>query len=176
VLELKLDRPIKERADKDLFLAFGDMSGMGSAYGLNEIKAAIRHARKNDKIRGIYLNVEIVSAGMATLQEIRQELLDFKKSGKFIVAYNDICSEKAYYLTSVADRQYLNPQGALELNGLSSEVLFFKGTLEKLDIEPYIFKVGEYKSAVEPFVGDLLPQFPQRSFPAQHRQIQRQVF
>lgn len=162
VLELKLDRPIKERADKDLFLAFGDMSGMGSAYGLNEIKAAIRHARKNDKIRGIYLNVEIVSAGMATLQEIRQELLDFKKSGKFIVAYNDICSEKAYYLTSVADRQYLNPQGALELNGLSSEVLFFKGTLEKLDIEPYIFKVGEYKSAVEPFVLDKMSDASRR--------------
>ncbi|MGV3639324.1 MAG: signal peptide peptidase SppA [Adhaeribacter sp.] len=162
VLELKLDRPIKERADKDLFLAFSDMSGMGSAYGLNEIKAAIRHAKKNDKIRGIYLNVEIVSAGMATLQEIRQELLDFKKSGKFIVAYNDICSEKAYYLTSVADRQYLNPQGALELNGLSSEVLFFKGTLEKLDIEPYIFKVGEYKSAVEPFVLDKMSDASRR--------------
>ncbi|MGV3503912.1 MAG: signal peptide peptidase SppA [Adhaeribacter sp.] len=162
VLELKLDRPIKERADKDLFLALGEMSAMGSAYGLNEIKAAIRHAKKNDHIRGIYLNVEIVSAGMATLQEIRQELLDFKKSGKFIVAYNDICSEKAYYLTSVADRQYLNPQGALELNGLSSEVVFFKGTLEKLDIEPYIFKVGEYKSAVEPFVLDKMSEASRR--------------
>lgn len=161
VLELKLDKPIRERADKDLFLAFSDIGDM-SAYGLNEIKAAIRHARKDDKIRGIYLNVEVVSAGMATLQEIRQELLDFKKSGKFIVAYNDICSEKAYYLTSVADRQYLNPQGALELNGLSSEVLFFKGTLEKLDIEPYIFKVGEYKSAVEPFVLDKMSEASRR--------------
>jgi protease IV len=154
VLELKLDQPIQERGGNDPFEAFGALSGMSNVYGLNEIKASIRHARTNDKIRGIYLNVEVLSAGMATLQEIRDELLAFKKSGKFIVAYNDICSEKAYYLTSVADKLYLHPQGALELNGLSSEVMFFKGTLEKLDIQPYIFKVGEYKSAVEPFILD----------------------
>jgi protease-4 len=154
VLELKLDKPIQERGGNDPFESFGAIGGLSNVYGLNEIKASIRHAKTNDKIRGIYLNVEILSAGMATVQEIRDALLDFKKSGKFIVAYNDICSEKAYYLTSVADRQYLNPQGALELNGLSSEVLFFKGTLEKLDIQPYIFKVGEYKSAVEPFILD----------------------
>jgi protease IV len=154
VLELKLDKPIQERGGNDPFESLGLIGGLSNVYGLNEIKASIRHAKTNDKIRGIYLHVELVSAGMATLQEIRDELLDFKKSGKFIVAYNDICSEKAYYLTSVADKQYLHPQGALELNGLSSEVMFFKGTLEKLDIEPYIFKVGEYKSAVEPFVRD----------------------
>lgn len=154
VLQIKLDKPIQERAGNDPFESLGAIGGLSNVYGLNEIKASIRHAKTNDKIRGIYLNVELVSAGMATLQEIRDELLDFKKSGKFIVAYNDICSEKAYYLTSVADRHYLNPQGALELNGLSSEVMFFKGTLEKLDIQPYIFKVGDYKSAVEPFVLD----------------------
>jgi protease-4 len=154
VLELKLDKPIQERGGNDPFESLGLIDGLSNVYGLNEIKASIRHAKNNDKIKGIYLNVEILSAGMATVQEIRDELLDFKKSGKFIVAYNDICSEKAYYLTSVAHRQYLHPQGVLELNGLSSEVMFFKGTLEKLDIQPYIFKVGEYKSAVEPFILD----------------------
>ena len=154
VLELKLDKPIQERGGNDPFESLGVFGGLSNVYGLNEIKASIRHAKNNDKIKGIYLNVEILSAGMATVQEIRDELLAFKKSGKFIVAYNDICSEKAYYLTSVAHKQYLHPQGALELNGLSSEVIFFKGTLEKLDIQPYIFKVGEYKSAVEPFILD----------------------
>jgi protease IV len=154
VLELTLDKPIQERGGNDPFESLGFIGGISNVYGLNDIKASIRHAKNNDKMRGIYLNVELLSAGMATVQEIRDALLDFKKSGKFIVAYNDICSEKAYYLTSVADKQYLHPQGALELNGLSSEVMFFKGTLEKLDIQPYIFKVGEYKSAVEPFILD----------------------
>lgn len=158
VLELKLDKPIQERGGNDPFESLGLVGGLSNVYGLKEIKAAIRHAKKDDNIRGIYLHVEILSAGMASVEEIRQALLDFKKSGKFIVAYNDICSEKAYYLTSVADRQYLHPQGALELNGLSSEVMFFKGTLEKLDIEPYIFKVGAYKSAVEPFVLDKMSE------------------
>jgi protease-4 len=154
VLELKLDKPIMERGGNDPFESFSAIGGLSRGLGLDEIKASIRHAKTNDKVQGIYLNVEILSAGMATVEEIRDALLDFKKSGKFIVAYNDICSEKAYYLTSVAHKQYLNPQGALELNGLSSEVMFFKGTLEKLGIQPYIFKVGEFKSAVEPFIRD----------------------
>lgn len=158
VLELKLDRNINERGTQDPFEAFGIPGSGNGEDGLDEIKAAIRHARTDKNIKGIYLNIEILSAGMATVQEIREELLDFKKSGKFIVAYNDICSEKAYYLTSVADKQYLNPQGALEFNGLSSEIMFFKGTLEKLDIQPYIFKVGEFKSAVEPFVLDKMSE------------------
>ena len=151
ILELKLDREIDERGDNDPFE--GMLGSLGtSKYGLDEIKASIRHAKTDDNIKGIYLSTEILTAGMATVEEIRNELLDFKKSGKFIVSYNDICSEKAYYLTSVANRQFLNPQGALEINGLSSEIMFFKGTLEKLDIQPEIFKVGEFKSAVEPFL------------------------
>ena len=151
VLELTLDQPISERKAKDPFdeLGFGGAFGNGG-YGLDEIKAAIRNAKTDDKIKGIFLNVELLDAGMATLEEIRQELLDFKKSKKFIVAYNDICSEKAYYLVSVADKMYLNPQGAFELNGLSAETMFFKGMLDKLNIDVSIFKVGEFKSAVEP--------------------------
>src|SRR5690606_33814924 len=95
---------------------------------------------------------------MATTEEIRNALLDFKTSGKFIVAYNDICTEKSYYLNSVADKIYLNPAGTLEFNGLSSEVVFFKGMFEKLNIQPYIFKVGEFKSAVEPIILDKMSE------------------
>jgi protease-4 len=154
VLELKLDKPIAERQDKDPFGSLGMPFGVRNNLGLQEIKDAIRKAKKDDHIEGIYLNVSRAQAGMAMLEEIRNELLDFKKSGKFVVAYNDLCSEKSYYLTSVADKIYLNPAGTLEFNGLSSEVYFFKGLLEKLNIEPYIFKVGKFKSAVEPFFLD----------------------
>src|SRR5207237_533593 len=97
VLELKLDQPITERQPKDPFDDLGIPFGIGaSSYGLDEIKASIRKAKNDDKVRGIFLNVEMVDAGMATLEEIRKELVDFKQSKKFIVAYNDICSEKAY--------------------------------------------------------------------------------
>ncbi|PSR53813.1 signal peptide peptidase SppA [Adhaeribacter arboris] len=159
VLELKLDQPITERQPKDPFDDLGIPFGVGAgSYGLDEIKAAIRKAKNDEKVRGIFLNVEMVDAGMATLEEIRKELVDFKQSKKFIVAYNDICSEKAYYLVSVADKMYLNPQGAFELNGLNAETMFFKGMLEKLNIDVNIFKVGEYKSAVEPLFLDKMSE------------------
>src|SRR5688572_13469935 len=159
VLELKLDKPIAERKADDPFTDLGiPMMGVRNDLGLQEIKDAIRKAKADKNIDGIYLNVSRVQAGMATLEEIRNELLNFKKSGKFVVAYNDLCSEKSYYLTSVADKIYLNPAGTLEFNGLSSELFFFKGMLEKLDIKPYIFKVGEFKSAVEPFFLDKMSE------------------
>ena len=152
VLELKLDQPITERQNKDPFeelgIPFGQLSNGG--LGLDELKASIRKAKTDSNIKGIFLNIETVDAGMATLEEIRKELLSFKESKKFIVAYNDICSEKAYYLVSVADKMYLNPQGEFELNGLSAETMFFKNMLDKLNIDVNIFKVGEFKSAVEP--------------------------
>jgi protease-4 len=120
VLELKLNKPIAEREARDHFsdMGFG-YTGLRNALGLQEIKDAIRKAKTDDNIKGIYLDVAMVQGGMATLEEIRNALLDFKKSGKFVVAYNDLCSEKSYYLTSVADKIYLNPAGTLEFNGLS---------------------------------------------------------
>ncbi|GAA4302269.1 signal peptide peptidase SppA [Nibribacter koreensis] len=159
VLELKLSQPITERSPRSPFadLGFGDLLGE-SGIGLDDIKASIRKAAKDDNIEGIMLNLEFMQVGMASLEEIRDELLEFKKSKKFIVAYSEIATEKAYYLSSVADRIYLNPSGTLELNGLSSEVMFYKGTFEKLDIQPYIFKVGEFKSAVEPFILDKMSE------------------
>ncbi|MBX0333329.1 signal peptide peptidase SppA [Pontibacter sp. HSC-14F20] len=159
VLELKLDKAIVEREQEN---PFGDFSigffSMNSNDGLDQIKASIRRAKTDDNVKGIFLNMRFVDAGMAKLEEIRDELIDFKESGKFIVSYGDMTNEKAYYLSSVADKIYLNPMGTLEFNGISSEVFFFKGTLEKLDIEPEIFKVGDFKSAVEPFFLDKMSE------------------
>lgn len=86
------------------------------------------------------------------VQLIRDALLAFKKSGKFIYAYGESFTEKGYYLTSVADKIFLNPAGGLDFNGISAEISFFKGTLDKLDIKPVVFRVGQFKSAVEPFI------------------------
>ncbi|UYZ64994.1 signal peptide peptidase SppA [Hymenobacter weizhouensis] len=149
VLELKLDKPLAERGFKDPFAAFG--GGNGTLIGLDELKVAIRRAKDDDGIRGIFLNLELVQGGMASLEEIRRELLDFKKAGKFIVSYTDAQSEKSYYLASVADKLYLNPQGTLEFNGLSSETMYYKNLFDKLGVQAQIFRVGSFKSAVEPF-------------------------
>src|SRR5690606_18298344 len=93
-------------------------------------------------------------AGFATMREIREALLDFKTSKKKIIAYSEVYTQGAYYLASVADKVYLNPEGALEFKGLKSETMFFKGALDKLGIEAQIIRVGNYKSAVEPFFTD----------------------
>ncbi|GAB3539672.1 signal peptide peptidase SppA [Pontibacter brevis] len=152
VLELKLDKPIVERDPENPFAELGFSFGsLSSSDGLDQIKAAIRRAKTDDNVKGIFLNMIYVDAGMAKLEEIRNELIDFKESGKFVVSYTDASTEKAYYLASVADKIYLNPMGTIEFNGMSSEMYFFKRLLDKLNIEAQIFKVGTYKSAVEPF-------------------------
>ncbi|MGV3540615.1 MAG: signal peptide peptidase SppA [Rufibacter sp.] len=159
VLEIKLSQPVVERSPRSPLADLGFSDALGdSGIGLDEIKASIRKAKGDDNIKGIFLNLDLLQAGMASVEEIRNALLDFKKSKKFVVAYSEFSSEKAYYLASVADRFYLNPSGTIEFNGLASEVMFFKGTLEKLDLQPYIFKVGEYKSAVEPFILDKMSE------------------
>jgi protease-4 len=145
VLELKLNKPISERSQS------ADPLGGSSSLGLVGLKDVIKRAKTDDDIKGILLNLELVQGGMASLEEVRDALLDFKKSGKFVVAYHEIASEKSYYLSSVADQIYLHPQGTLEFNGLSSEVMFYKRLFDKAGIQPYIFRVGSFKSAVEPF-------------------------
>lgn len=147
VLELKLNEPLTERG-RDSKFSFG---GNNSSTGLINLKEAISRAKGDDDIKGILLNLDIVQGGMASLEEVREALLDFKKSGKFVVAYHEVCSEKSFYLSSVANQIYLHPQGTLEFNGLSTEVMFYKRLFEKAGIEPYIFRVGSFKSAVEPF-------------------------
>lgn len=152
VLHLQLNKPIVEREEGIPITPFDVLPGAeGGVHGLVEILESIRGAKEDANIKGIYLDVQFVSAGFASLKEIRDELEDFKTSGKWVVAYNEIFTEKDYYLASVADELYLNPVGTLELNGLVQEVVFFKGLLDKLGIEPQVFRVGEFKSAVEPF-------------------------
>ncbi len=153
VLWMKLNRPINERGESDdpfTAFAFGGRDNM--PLGLVEIRRALARAKDDSKIEGIYLDLSFLPAGYASVEEIRNALLDFKTSGKFIVAYGEAYTEKAYYLASVADRIFLNPVGALEFNGLYQETAFLKGTLEKLDVKPEVFRVGDFKSAVEPFL------------------------
>lgn len=121
-------------------------------YGLDEVLSSIRKAKENENIKGIYIQANSLSAGYASLEEIRHALKDFKESGKFIVAYGDSYTQSLYYLSSIADKVMLNPQGMLEWRGLAATPMFFKDLLEKIGVEMQVFKVGTYKSAVEPFI------------------------
>lgn len=150
ILNLRLSGVILERISVDDPFS-GIMPQDRSVMGLAEITSAIRKARNEDKIKGIYIDSRIFSASPATLSEIRQELLRFKESGKFIVAYADNYMQAGYYLASVADKVAINPQGSLDIHGLASIPMFFKEALQKMGIEVQVFKVGTYKSAVEPF-------------------------
>ena len=152
VLKIELDKPIEERSTDNPFSSFGPVSGTGDAIGLVELKRTLKEAKDDDNIKGIYLQTESPMAGWASLEEVRNALIDFKKSKKFVYAYAETMTEKGYYIASVADKIYLNPVGDLEWNGLNAELSFFKGTLDKLGIKPEIFKVGDFKSAVEPFI------------------------
>ena len=149
ILMLNLEGTIEEKAKEDIFAPF--MGGEMSTLGLNEILSAIDKAKDNDKIKGMYINCGIVSADHATLQEIRSKLLEFKASKKWIVAYSDVYMQGAYYLASVADKVYINPQGRLDWHGVGSQPIFYKNLLEKLGVKFTIVKVGTYKSATETF-------------------------
>lgn len=151
VLAIDFSKSIQESPQANPFenLSFSPSDGPMVLY---EVKDAILKAAKDDKIKGIYLKSGDFSGGYAMMEEVREALLRFKESGKFIYAFADVYSEKGYYLASVADKIFLNPVGGLELNGLRAEVVFLKGMFEKLDIKPEVFRVGDFKSAVEPFL------------------------
>lgn len=153
VLHIRLDRRISELEVEDP-LADVLPGTAEERIGLMQLKQAIRKAKGDPKIEGIYVNSGIVGAGYATVAEIREALLDFRESGKWVIAHADYFSEGGYYLATAADKIYLNPSGQFEFNGLTAEVQFFKGLFEKLDIKPQIFRVGDFKSAVEPFMRD----------------------
>ncbi len=155
VLEITLNHPILERGSKNPFANFdpGTMKSR-NPLGLEEILINIKKASTDDKIKGIYLHVSAVRTGFATLEEIRNALIDFKKSGKFLIAYAESYSQGAYYLASVADKIYLNPEGEVDFKGLRAELTFFKGALEKLEIEPEVIRHGKFKSAIEPYIND----------------------
>ncbi|MFM1821530.1 MAG: Protease [Bacteroidota bacterium] len=155
VLRLDLNRPIVENASTE----DNPFSSLTDAYfaptenvGLIQVLSALERAKVDPKIKGIYLDASFPMAGYAQLSEIREAIQKFQKSGKFVYAYANSYTEKGYYIASVADKTYLNPNGLLDFNGISVQYTFYKKALDKLDIEPLVFRVGTYKSAVEPFI------------------------
>ena len=154
VLVMNLEgRILVERSSEDDpdFSSFSFFGGVPTV-GLTSLKTAIKNAKEDENIKGIFLKGGTFMAGQAGIKELRDELKNFQESGKFIISYGEIYTENGYYLSSVSDEVYINPSGLMEFNGLSSETLFFKGLFEKLEIEPEIFRVGDFKSAVEPFL------------------------
>ncbi len=151
VLKINMNQIISETAPEDDPFSQLFTDGPGNV-GLIELKAAIANAALDPNIKGIYLQMEFPIAGFATLEEVRNALIDFKKTGKFIYTYGEIMTEQAIYLASVADKSYLNPAGGLEFNGLGAEIMFYKGMFEKIGVKPVIFRVGQYKSFVEPYI------------------------
>ncbi|AZQ62097.1 signal peptide peptidase SppA [Flammeovirga pectinis] len=153
VLELKLSQNIAEIGETDPFESLNSsyLPSKGSA-SLHDYLDIINKAAADDNISGIYLKGGYFGGSMPMAVEIRSALKAFKSEGKFIYAYADNISEAGYYIISEADKIYLNPIGDLEFNGLSSEVLYWKDFFKKIGVEPEVFRVGKYKSAVEPFM------------------------
>lgn len=153
ILALELSKKILDNEPSD---PFADMDIMNfdveSAVGLNDILKNIEKAKSDDNIDGIFLKLSSINAGISTVEEIRNALINFKESGKFIVSHSDAYSQKTYYLASVADEIYLTPEGGMQFVGLSAEVMFFSKMFKKFGIEPVILRHGKFKSAVEPFM------------------------
>lgn len=150
VLELNLDYDVQERTNED-FAALFDPNGDGSVLGLDQILLSIKHAKSDPKIKGIYLKTNISGTGYASILEIRNALKDFKSAGKFIYTAAPYYDEKNYYLACVADSVFIEKTGNVLFNGLTANVMFFKGALDKLGVEMQYVKVGAYKGAIEAF-------------------------
>ena len=161
VLYMKLDYDIPDRTTDKGFSAFNFSSmEMSDGTGMNEILRNIEHAKTDPNIKGIYMELSSIPTSTATLQEIRAKLLEFKESGKFIVTYGESYSQSAYYMASIADKVILNPEGALDLHGMASQIMFYKHLLEKLDVEMQIVRGpnNRFKSAVEPYFLDKMSE------------------
>ena len=161
VLYMKLDYEIPDRTTDNPFgnINFQTME-TSDATGLNEILRNIENAKTDANIKGIYLELSSIPTSTATIQEIRNKLIEFKESGKFIVAYGESYGQSAYYLASIADKIFLNPEGAMDLHGMASQIMFYKHLLEKLDIEMQIVRGpnNRFKSAVEPYFLDKMSE------------------
>lgn len=154
VLKIELNGALSDqKTDNPYAMLLGEED---TELSLTDILKAIKEAKNSDNIKGIYIEAGNFSAGSSSIDAIRRAITDFKESGKFVVAYGDQYTQGSYYLASVADKVYINPQGALLLTGMSSQTMFYKGLLNKLGVEMLIFKVGTYKGAVEPFMLDKL--------------------
>jgi protease-4 len=155
VFKLSLNGSLQETAESNPldFLSFGNIV---SDISIKDVLKAIRTAKDDDRIRGIYLEAGVLTGGTAGIDAVRRALIDFKTSGKFVVAYGNTYTQGSYYLCSVADKVFLNPLGMVDIHGLTGEVTFYKGILRKVGVEMVVFKVGTYKGAVEPYMLDKL--------------------
>ncbi len=149
ILRIDLNQEIKEQSREGLLHI--DMVGDSEVLGLNDIVRSLHEAANDDKIKGVFLTMGTCPSGWATLQEIRDALLDFKQSKKFIVAYGEVADQKSYYVGSAADQIFLHPSGMIEFKGLAINSMFFKGALDKLEITTEAFHCGKFKGAYEPF-------------------------
>lgn len=152
VLKISLSGSITDQAPADNPIAsiFGS-NGATEAQGLDVLISAIQVAKDNNNIKGIYIEGGALQSDYATNEELRRALLDFKKSKKWIIAYADSYTQGAYYIASVADKVFLNPSGLLDWHGIAHQSTFYTGLMEKLGVKAQVFKVGTFKSAVEPF-------------------------
>ncbi len=165
VLHLQLTSQIVDRATDDPLEGFDFLTFTSSKpIGLKQFLVNIRKAKDDNNIKGIFLDMSLTQSGMASAYEIRNAIKDFKQSGKFIVAYGDYMTQGAYYLASVADEIYINPEGAVDFRGLNAQVYFIKNLLEKIGVEVDIIRHGKYKSAGEPlFLEKLSPENRQQT-------------
>ena len=150
ILRLDLSGTLAERSDSNPFAAL--MGEENTALSLEDALLALDKAAKNENIIGVYLEGGAMGANPGMAQELRQALVEFKESGKWVVAYGDSYGKTAYYLSSVADSVLLNPEGNVDFGGMASQIMFYKDVMEKVGVKMQVFKVGTYKSAVEPFI------------------------
>lgn len=151
VLRIELNGTVSERATENPFAELMGNKALASQ-GLDDLLKAIKVAKTNDKIKGIYLEGGLLSADFASLEELRKALVDFKQSKKFVVAYADQYTQGSYYLASAADKVWLNPSGMLDWHGIASHPIFFTDLMKKVGVKMQVFKVGTFKSAVEPYI------------------------
>lgn len=155
ILMLTLDQPVSDRSSDNPFAHMNfSRPDVSTQLGLNDIVSCLKKAKSDANVKGIFMDLGDVPSGQATIEEIRNQLIDFKKSGKFIVSYAEVFTQKSYYLASVSDKIYLNPAGDMEFKGMVAQVMFFKGLLDKIDVEAQVIRHGKFKSAVEPFTLD----------------------
>ena len=166
ILTIDLNQLISERSE--LKINNNIITPFETTLGLKEIKSSLKKAINDDKIKGLLLNTENIMIGIASLDELRSALSDFKKSGKFIYAYAENYSQKSYYLSTVADKILLYPEGMVDFRGLSSELMFFKNAIDKLEVDVQIIRGSNntFKSAVEPFMYEKMS-------PANRKQIKK---
>lgn len=150
ILRLDLSGTLAERSESNPFAVL--MGKENTALSLEDALLALDKAAKNENIIGVYLEGGSMGANPGMAQELRQALVEFKESGKWVVAYGDSYGKTAYYLSSVADSVLLNPEGNVDFGGMASQIMFYKDVMEKVGVKMQVFKVGTYKSAVEPFI------------------------